>query len=89
MDKRNKALEVERNDISNATPTDYFIYSHFLENGSCTINSKQIRYAENVSEAALYVHYILLYDIFNDLLDDIQYDFKIPFSKNSLMLLRL
>ena len=81
MDKRNKALEVEQNDISNATSTDYFIYSHFLENDSCPINSRQIRYAENISEAALYIHHILLYDILNDLLDDIKYDFKMPFSK--------
>lgn len=81
MDKRNKALEVEQNEISNATSTDYFIYSHFLENGSCPINSRQIRYAENISEAASYIHHILLYDILNDLLDDIKYDFKMPFSK--------
>ncbi len=81
MDKRNKALEVEQNEISNATSTDYFIYSHFLENGSCPINSRQIRYAENISEAASYIHHIILYDILNDLLDDIKYDFKMPFSK--------
>ena len=29
----------------------------------------------------LYIHYILLYDILNDLLDDMEYDFKTLFSK--------
>ncbi len=81
MVERDKALEVERNDISNSAPTDYFIYSHFFEKSMCLINSEQIRYAENLSEAALYVRHILLYDILNDLLDDIEYDFKMPFSK--------
>ncbi len=81
MNERKIALEVERNNISFSKPMDYFIYTRFSEKGSCLINSEQIRYSENISEAILYIRHIFLYDILNDLTDDIQYDFKKPFSQ--------
>ncbi len=81
MDERNKALEVAQNDISFSKSTDYFIYSSFFEDGLCPINSKELRYAETVLEAVFYIRHILLYDVLNDLLDDLEYDFKSPFSK--------
>ena len=84
MDDRNKALAVEQNDISFSKANDYFIYSRFTEKGLSLINGEQFRYAENIFDAVLYVHHILLYDILNDLLDDMQYDFKTPLSRKQL-----
>ena len=71
-------------DMSNLTfahPEDIFIFTRFTDNNPIGIEAKQILFAEDIEETIGYLRHIFLYDILNDALNDLNFDFKSPFDE--------
>ena len=68
-------------DLSFSKPFDIFIFTRFTNRKGETIESKHLLFADNIEEAIVYIRHIFLYDILNDILDDLNYDFKTPFDE--------
>ena len=72
---------IEMQDLTFAMPNDIFIFTRFTVNNPFKFGSKQVLYAENIEEVIGYLRHIFIYDILNDAIDDLEFDFKFPFSE--------
>lgn len=84
--KNSHATEMQ--DLIFAKPDDLFIFTRVT--GDNQFEGKQVLYAESLQEVAGYIRHIFLYDILNDVTDDLETDFKLPFDdrqKDAIMLL--
>ena len=70
---------VQMQDLTYARPDDFFIYTRVKF--SCEVEGKQVVYAETIDETIGYLRHVFLYDILNDATDDLELDFKYPFSQ--------
>lgn len=64
----------EMQDLTFAKPDDFFIYTRFTAPLPCAIEGKEILFAEDIKEVAGYMRHIYLYDILNDMTDDMELD---------------
>ena len=77
--KWRSSLPVKMDDLTFASPDDTFIFTRFTAHSPLNFDSKQILFADNLTDAIGYIRRIFLYDILNDVIDDLQFDFKSPF----------
>lgn len=71
----------EMQDLTFARPRDIFIFTRFTLHSQFECENKQILFAESVEEALGYIRHIFLYDIMNDNVDDLEFDYKSPFDE--------
>lgn len=71
----------EMQDLTYARPDDIFIFTRFTIHRPFELESKQVLYAESVEEWIGYIRHIFLYDILNDIADDLEFDFKTPYGE--------
>ena len=76
-----KKLPSEMCDLTYAHPNDIFIFTRFTVKKPLKTESKQVLYAEDIKDVIGYLHYIFLYDILTDAIDDVELDFKYPFDE--------
>ncbi len=79
--KWRKSQSTGMNDLTFAHPEDIFIFTRFTMHKPIESDNKEILYAESVEEAIGYIRHNFLYDILNDAIDDLEFDFKFPFDK--------
>lgn len=63
-------------DLTFSKPTDFFIYVRFTENNRLGLKSERVLFAETLQEAIGYIRHVFIYDILNDVVDDLELDFK-------------
>ena len=73
--KNSHATEMQ--DLTFARPDDIFIFTRFTLPLPCCFEGKQVLYAGDIKEAAGYIRHIFLYDILNDMTDDLAFDPKL------------
>ncbi len=66
----------EMEDLTFSKPTDFFIYVRFTEKSQFNFKSERVLFAETPEEAVGYIRHIFIYDILNDVVDDLELDFK-------------
>lgn len=71
----------EMSDLTFAKPSDFFLYTRFTVKSPERFEGQQILYTDSITQLIDYVRHIFLYDILNDIADDIQYDFKTAFDE--------
>ncbi len=72
--KNSHSLEME--DLSLSKPTDLFIFVRFTQKTPINLQSRKMLFAETLEEAMGFIRHIFLYDILNDITDDLRTDFK-------------
>lgn len=70
------AREVANNELLFSKPTDIFIYTRFTDKASSYMTGESLHFADDLSQAINYICYIFMFDILNDISDDLEYDFK-------------
>lgn len=78
--KNSHATEMQ--DLTFARPDDIFIFTRFTLPLPCCFEGKQVLYAGDIKEAAGYIRHIFLYDILNDMTDDLAFDPKLLNDEN-------
>lgn len=66
----------EMEDLTFAKPNDFFIYVRFTEKSQLDFKSEKVLFAETQEEALGYIRHIFIYDILNDVVDDLELDFE-------------
>ena len=67
----------EMQDLTFARPDDIFIFTRCTSYFPFEWEGKEVLYAESIEEVIGYIRHIFLYDILNDLFDDLEYDNEI------------
>ena len=70
--KNSHATEMQ--DLTFARPDDIFIFTRCTSYFPFEWEGKEVLYAESIEEVIGYIRHIFLYDILNDLFDDLEYD---------------
>ena len=71
----------EMQDLTFARPDDIFIFTRFTSKEP-DFEGKQVLYASDIKEAAGYFQHVFLYDILNDMTDDLALDPKLLNNEN-------
>lgn len=71
----------EMQDLTFARPDDIFIFTRFTSQEP-DFEGKQVLYASDIKEAAGYFQHVFLYDILNDMTDDLALDPKLLNNEN-------
>ncbi|MBE6787980.1 MAG: hypothetical protein E7537_06505 [Ruminococcaceae bacterium] len=67
---------LEMEDLAFSKPTDIFIFVRFTQKNPINLQSRKVLFAKTSEEAIGFIRHIFLYDILNDLTDDLNNDFK-------------
>lgn len=70
--KSSRACQMQ--DLSLAMPDDLFIYTRFISSPPCSFEGSTVLFADDLREAAGYMRHVFLYDILNDMTDDMRFD---------------